>query len=113
MPVKAGKQRTIASAVLEYKVAHLAHILATLHPTKMHFNYLIVALSSFATAATALAIQPRDVFSPPVLYPHSGTVWFVGQRHNVTWCVPRFPRGGICCSIVTQGYFACTGQHHE
>ncbi|KAJ6582367.1 hypothetical protein B0H19DRAFT_877952, partial [Mycena capillaripes] len=30
-------------------------------------------------------LTPRDVYVPPVLYPHDGTVWTVGQRHNVTW----------------------------
>lgn len=35
--------------------------------------------------AQPVAIEPRDVYVPPVLYPHSGTVWKVKQRHNVTW----------------------------
>ncbi|OBZ69166.1 hypothetical protein A0H81_10913 [Grifola frondosa] len=29
--------------------------------------------------------QKRDVYVPPVLYPHNGTVWTTGQHHNVTW----------------------------
>lgn len=29
----------------------------------------------------------RDVFVPPVLYPRAGTVWKVGEVHNVTWYV--------------------------
>ncbi|KIP03165.1 hypothetical protein PHLGIDRAFT_111207 [Phlebiopsis gigantea 11061_1 CR5-6] len=36
-------------------------------------------------AAAAPAAAPRDVYSPPVLYPHAGTVWYTGQTHNVTW----------------------------
>ncbi|KZW01617.1 hypothetical protein EXIGLDRAFT_598323, partial [Exidia glandulosa HHB12029] len=27
----------------------------------------------------------RDVYDPQVLYPHSGTVWYLGATHNVTW----------------------------
>ncbi|KAF8888049.1 hypothetical protein BD779DRAFT_1525308, partial [Infundibulicybe gibba] len=34
---------------------------------------------------------PRDVFTPQVLYPHAGTVWVVGQRHNVTWDTSKAP----------------------
>ena len=39
-------------------------------------------------ALLASAAQKRDVYSPRVLYPHTGTVWYSGQRHNVTWCAP-------------------------
>jgi hypothetical protein len=43
----------------------------------------------FALVASApTPLQERDVFTPPVLYPHAGTVWKVGQYHNVTWYVP-------------------------
>ena len=34
------------------------------------------------------SVEKRDVFVPPVLYPHAGTVWYSGQRHNVTWYAP-------------------------
>ncbi|KAI0074133.1 hypothetical protein K474DRAFT_1665793 [Panus rudis PR-1116 ss-1] len=42
---------------------------------------------AFATLVSALPVQlqTRDVFVPPVTYPHAGTVWKIGQRHNVTW----------------------------
>ncbi|KAI0086234.1 hypothetical protein BDY19DRAFT_862356, partial [Irpex rosettiformis] len=33
----------------------------------------------------------RDVWTPRVLYPHSGTVWYSGQRHNVTWDLSSQP----------------------
>ncbi len=33
----------------------------------------------------APANEARDVWTPPILYPHNGTVWYSGQRHNVTW----------------------------
>ncbi|KIP03163.1 hypothetical protein PHLGIDRAFT_78018 [Phlebiopsis gigantea 11061_1 CR5-6] len=36
-------------------------------------------------AAAAPTSEKRDVYTPPVLYPHSGTVWYSGQKHNVTW----------------------------
>jgi len=37
------------------------------------------------------SLEKRDVFTPPVLYPHSGTVWQTGQRHNVTWDISHAP----------------------
>lgn len=30
-------------------------------------------------------IVQRDVVSPPITYPTTGTVWNVNDRHNVTW----------------------------
>ncbi|KAK7469368.1 hypothetical protein VKT23_003843 [Stygiomarasmius scandens] len=48
----------------------------------------LVALFSLALSAP-LAV--RDVYAPPVLYPHNGTVWKVGQRHNVTWDISSPP----------------------
>ncbi|KAF7973701.1 hypothetical protein HWV62_14376 [Athelia sp. TMB] len=33
----------------------------------------------------ALPLDRRDVYAPHVLYPHNGTVWQMGSRHNVTW----------------------------
>ncbi|KAF9460592.1 hypothetical protein BDZ94DRAFT_1222827 [Collybia nuda] len=32
-----------------------------------------------------LSLSPRDVYVPPVLYPHTGTVWKINNHHNVTW----------------------------
>jgi len=46
---------------------------------------------SFFTALSAAPIQARDVFVPQVLYPKASTLWFVGQRHNVTWDVSSPP----------------------
>ncbi|ESK95823.1 hypothetical protein Moror_12435 [Moniliophthora roreri MCA 2997] len=34
---------------------------------------------------TSAPLAKRDVFVPPVLYPHAETVWRVGDLHNVTW----------------------------
>ncbi|TDL17219.1 hypothetical protein BD410DRAFT_794518 [Rickenella mellea] len=39
-------------------------------------------------------LESRDVWDPPVLYPHAGTVWFVGQFHNVTWDTSNPPADG-------------------
>jgi hypothetical protein len=41
--------------------------------------------------ASARSLEKRDVFVPPVLYPHAGTVWTFGQRHNVTWDTSNAP----------------------
>ncbi|OJT13975.1 hypothetical protein TRAPUB_9459 [Trametes pubescens] len=47
-------------------------------------------LSLFAVVS-ALPLALRDVFVPPVTYPHAGTVWKVGQHHNVTWDTTNAP----------------------
>jgi hypothetical protein len=41
-------------------------------------------LISFLTVV-AIPLQARDVYVPQILYPHQGTVWCVGEQHNVTW----------------------------
>ncbi|KAJ7195460.1 hypothetical protein GGX14DRAFT_403931 [Mycena pura] len=50
----------------------------------------IFAMLSFVSSAPTLL--KRDVFSPPVLYPHAGTIWRVGERHNVTWDLSHAPK---------------------
>ncbi|EIW60327.1 uncharacterized protein TRAVEDRAFT_27946 [Trametes versicolor FP-101664 SS1] len=46
---------------------------------------------SHAAAMPSIALEKRDVYTPPVLYPHAGTVWYKGQTHNVTWDVSDPP----------------------
>ncbi|KAI0066452.1 hypothetical protein BV25DRAFT_1912525 [Artomyces pyxidatus] len=43
------------------------------------------AFLSLAAAAPLASLELRDVYTPPVLYPHAGTVWKIGNHHNVTW----------------------------
>ncbi|RDX49818.1 hypothetical protein OH76DRAFT_1418291 [Lentinus brumalis] len=60
---------------------------------------ILVVLTLFAcltqlvmgAAVPAKAVDKRDVFVPPVLYPHAGTVWAQGQTHNVTWNTSNAP----------------------
>ncbi|KAJ7486635.1 hypothetical protein FB451DRAFT_1337443 [Mycena latifolia] len=53
---------------------------------KFAFSNVLVLMSAAAlAAATPLTLSKRDVYTPPVTYPHAGTVWTVGQKHNVTW----------------------------
>ncbi|KAJ7625735.1 hypothetical protein FB45DRAFT_1030071 [Roridomyces roridus] len=42
-------------------------------------------VASALAGASATPLTTRTVFTPPVTYPHAGTVWFSGQTHNVTW----------------------------
>lgn len=50
------------------------------------FTTVFIALFSLLSlVASAPLLRQRDVFVPPVLYPHAGTVWKIGARHNVTW----------------------------
>ncbi|KAJ7625796.1 hypothetical protein FB45DRAFT_750822 [Roridomyces roridus] len=44
-----------------------------------------------SASATPLTRTTRTVFTPPVTYPHAGTVWFSGQTHNVTWDTSEAP----------------------
>ncbi|KAJ7227733.1 hypothetical protein B0H12DRAFT_1205231 [Mycena haematopus] len=47
--------------------------------------FTFLAAIAAPTVVRAMPFESRDVYTPPVLYPHDGTVWYVGQRHNVTW----------------------------
>lgn len=48
-----------------------------------------VALAACAvqTAIASVARATNDVFVPPVLDPHTGTVWNKDETRTVTWCV--------------------------
>ncbi|KAI0632211.1 hypothetical protein C8Q77DRAFT_1218678 [Trametes polyzona] len=58
--------------------------------TISHLSIFSVLLALFAVVS-ALPLEVRDVFVPPVTYPHAGTVWKVGQHHNVTWDTKNAP----------------------
>ena len=49
----------------------------------MKFSTVCILTTFLSLAAAA----PLDVYVPPVLDPHEGTVWTVGNEYNVTWCV--------------------------
>ncbi|KAF7370070.1 hypothetical protein MSAN_00637000 [Mycena sanguinolenta] len=51
----------------------------------MKFSLFTFLAATALTVVRAIPLERRDVYTPPVLYPHDGTVWYVGQRHNVTW----------------------------
>ncbi|KAI0641153.1 hypothetical protein C8Q79DRAFT_992077 [Trametes meyenii] len=65
--------------------------------TSVLTKFLIVLVALFgvffqlAAALPVIELEKRDVYAPPVLYPHAGTVWYKGQRHNVTWDVSDPP----------------------
>ncbi|KAL1939163.1 hypothetical protein VTO73DRAFT_10204 [Trametes versicolor] len=52
---------------------------------------LLASWVQLALGAPTASLEKRDVFVPPVLYPHAGTVWTKGQRHNVTWDTSSAP----------------------
>ncbi|RDB27656.1 hypothetical protein Hypma_003180 [Hypsizygus marmoreus] len=52
--------------------------------------FLLASLSAFVQAKP-ISLAERDLFVPPVLYPHDGTFWRVNQRHNVTWDISHPP----------------------
>ncbi|KAJ7648700.1 hypothetical protein DFH06DRAFT_572298 [Mycena polygramma] len=82
------------------------------------------ALSTFLSVAALATVQAtpiasRDVFVPPILYPKAGTVWTVGQRHNVTWDISNHPthitnsvgfillrKGGLTTPVILEDNFS-------
>ena len=63
-----------------------------MNPMTKYLAFFLAFLSLFFQFAAALPVatlKDRDVYVPPVLYPHSGVVWYKGQKHNVTWSVYR------------------------
>ncbi|KAI8986245.1 hypothetical protein BD414DRAFT_416500 [Trametes punicea] len=83
------------------------------------FLFALFGVFSHLAAAVPFAeLEKRDVFDPPVLYPHAGTVWYKGQRHNVTWDVSSPPvnitnkvgrimlrKGGISTPLILEDGF--------
>jgi len=55
------------------------------------FSILSALSTTGVSGAPLTELDTRDVFVPPITYPHSGTVWKVGQRHNVTWDTSNRP----------------------
>lgn len=55
-------------------------------------NCLALFFLALVAVVSAGPIMKRDVFVPPVTYPHQGTVWKVGSKHNVTWDVSDPPK---------------------
>ncbi|KII86653.1 hypothetical protein PLICRDRAFT_43293 [Plicaturopsis crispa FD-325 SS-3] len=61
---------------------------------KTSFTTLCLTFLALLAMAFAAPVQlgARDVFVPPVTYPHTGTVWKAGARHNVTWDTSNPPK---------------------
>ena len=60
-------------------------ILTTHDTFTMKFTIVAAVLAAAASLTFAAPVEERDVYSPKVLYPSKGTVWYSGQTHNVTW----------------------------
>ncbi|KAJ7133005.1 hypothetical protein C8R46DRAFT_654526 [Mycena filopes] len=54
-------------------------------------TFLLALLAIISLVASAPTPTPRDVFSPPVLYPGKGTVWKMGQTYDVAWDLSNAP----------------------
>ncbi|KAJ7736576.1 hypothetical protein DFH07DRAFT_779647 [Mycena maculata] len=54
-------------------------------------KFAVSNIFAFLSAAALAAVQAtplissRDVYAPPITYPHTDSVWLVGQTHTVTW----------------------------
>jgi len=69
---------------------------------------LFVVLLGAAVNALPV-IESRDVYVPPILYPHAGTVWKVKNHHNVTWDISNPPKqitNGIGLIMLRKGGLA-------
>ncbi|KAI0066391.1 hypothetical protein BV25DRAFT_1372956 [Artomyces pyxidatus] len=53
----------------------------------------IVTATLFSPVASepSLLLEKRAVWAPAVLYPHSGTVWNIGDQHSVVWDTSTAP----------------------
>jgi len=64
--------------------------------TTSYFLTLCLALFSMMSLVSALPIalqlENRDVYAPPVTYPHSGVVWKSGDKHSVKWDTSNPPK---------------------
>ncbi|KAG6889876.1 hypothetical protein C0995_013850 [Termitomyces sp. Mi166 len=61
----------------------------------MMFSFVttfILTILSLLTLVVSAPIDVRDVYVPPVLYPHAGIVWQAGSTHNVTWDTSNPPK---------------------
>ena len=43
------------------------------------------AMLAAILASAAPALVERDVWDPEIITPNAFTVWFTGQKYNVTW----------------------------
>ncbi|CDO70316.1 hypothetical protein BN946_scf184843.g5 [Trametes cinnabarina] len=64
---------------------------SVLAKTFLFFFALFGIFANLASAVPVAEVEKRDVYDPHVLYPHAGTVWYKGQRHNVTWDTSDHP----------------------
>ena len=46
-------------------------------------TFFVALLSSLVVQAAPL--NERDIFDPPILDPHTGTVWIIGREATVVW----------------------------
>lgn len=75
-------------------------------------TFFLVFFSFLALVASAPLLQ-RDVFVPPVLYPHAGTVWTVGSHHNVTWYVTLSHEHHAMLTSIVQGCLRPPQAYHK
>lgn len=57
---------------------------------------LCLAMLATVLVSAAPALVEREVWDPEILTPNAFTVWYTGQKYNVTWCVTpaTVDRGG-------------------
>ena len=63
--------------------------------------FFVTLLSSLVIEAAPL--NERDIFDPPILDPHTGTVWTIGQQATVVWDTSNPPKliAGRFDSLIT------------
>ncbi|OSX59775.1 hypothetical protein POSPLADRAFT_1035320 [Postia placenta MAD-698-R-SB12] len=55
-------------------------------PMNKFTTFFLVSLLSIFAVVTAFPVHvARDVFVPPITSPNASTVWYAGEKYNVTW----------------------------
>ncbi|EPT05169.1 hypothetical protein FOMPIDRAFT_1021506 [Fomitopsis schrenkii] len=52
---------------------------------------LCVAMLAAILVSAAPALVERDVWDPEIITPNAATVWYTGQKYNVTWRTDNAP----------------------
>ena len=80
------------------------------------FVLAVASFGMFSAAFPASEMEERAIFTPRVTYPHTGTVWYKGDAHNVTWYfqLPLVTHERICPDALdSQGHLRRSGERDQ
>ncbi|KAI0748736.1 hypothetical protein C8Q80DRAFT_756086 [Daedaleopsis nitida] len=90
----------------------------------MMFTAPLVVLAAICNVVYAApSAEAGNVWAPVITYPHHGTIWYTGQRHNVTWDASHPPmnltnstgeiwlrKSGVNTKVLAQGFNLTLGR---